>query len=106
MGEKQAKLNEFAVFWPRLFNGAADGLKWRLIQKKLVEDFAHSPMLVGHAGPLEPQNHYAKFSFCLRRSQPQAYKLLFSIIIASKVKKLKELTNNLKNWQYTKLIGS
>ena len=39
--------------------------------------------------------------FCLRRSQLQAYKPLFSIIIiiaiiASKVKKLKELTNNLK----------
>ena len=33
-------------------------------------------------------------SFCLRCSQPQAYKPLF--IAISKVKKLKELTNNLK----------
>ena len=35
--------------------------------------------------------------FCLQRSQPQAYKPLFTTIIISKVKKLKELTNNLKN---------
>ena len=34
-------------------------------------------------------------TFCLRRSQPQAYMPLFSII-ARKVKKLEELTNNLK----------
>ena len=45
---------------------------------------------------------HAAATFCLRRSLPQAYKPLFS---PSQVQKIEKITNNLKKWYNTKLIG-